>query len=290
MIDRAATLPTIKSNPLPGETKGQFILNIADLTKGTKEYKGFGEELSLDFGEWSEAAENCFRFHQMQDKDGNNGEYARWWSAHFRFFHTQEDKISQYEAWKELELKLRREYRTEPTKFDVNHYATKYEAAKTGFELKALIREQGCSYTKDNTYHKDNSQHLSHRGYRFPGPPTQPRDMRSFPVQPSFPSGSRSSHPACCLLCGEKGHPVPKHYNDGNTSPKFPDGKPSWAKVANGKLCTPNGKEICINYNVSGTNTNCHHAEGGRVHVCSFCGSKLHYAFAWICRTCPSTD
>ncbi|KAF8806492.1 hypothetical protein BYT27DRAFT_7101578, partial [Phlegmacium glaucopus] len=28
MIDHAATLPTIKSNPLPGETKGQFILNI----------------------------------------------------------------------------------------------------------------------------------------------------------------------------------------------------------------------------------------------------------------------
>ncbi|KAF8802614.1 hypothetical protein BYT27DRAFT_7111984, partial [Phlegmacium glaucopus] len=28
LIDHAATLPTIKSNPLPGETKGQFILNI----------------------------------------------------------------------------------------------------------------------------------------------------------------------------------------------------------------------------------------------------------------------
>ena len=35
IIDQAATLPTIKSNPLPGETKGQFILNISDMTKGT---------------------------------------------------------------------------------------------------------------------------------------------------------------------------------------------------------------------------------------------------------------
>ena len=78
IIDQAATLPTIKSNPLSGETKGQFILNISDMTKGTKGCKAFGDELSLDFGEWSEAAQNCFRFHQMQDKDGDMGSYATW--------------------------------------------------------------------------------------------------------------------------------------------------------------------------------------------------------------------
>ena len=68
--------------------------------KGTRDHKGFGEELSLDFSEWSEAAENCFWFHQMQDKDGDTGDYACWWSSHFKFFHAQEDKINQYEAWK----------------------------------------------------------------------------------------------------------------------------------------------------------------------------------------------
>jgi hypothetical protein len=51
IIDHATTLPTTKSNPLPGETKGQFILNISDMIKGTKTCKSFGEELSLDFGE-----------------------------------------------------------------------------------------------------------------------------------------------------------------------------------------------------------------------------------------------
>ena len=116
IIDQATTLPTIKSNPLSGETKGQFILNISDMTKGTKGCKAFGDKLSLDFGEWSEAAQNCFRFHQMQDKDGDMGSYAIWWSSHFNFFNVQEDKISQYNAWKDLELKLHREYQTEPTK------------------------------------------------------------------------------------------------------------------------------------------------------------------------------
>jgi hypothetical protein len=51
LIDHAATLPTTKLNLLLGETKAQFILNIADLTKGTQENEGFGDELSLDFGE-----------------------------------------------------------------------------------------------------------------------------------------------------------------------------------------------------------------------------------------------
>jgi hypothetical protein len=180
LIDHAATLPTTKLNPLPGETKGQFILNIADLTKGTRECKGFGEELSLDFGEWSEAAENCFRFHQMQDKDGDNGEYARWWSAHFKFFHAQEDKISQYEAWKDLDLKLRCEYRTEPTRFDINHYAAKYEAMKTTFELKALIKEQTLNGVKDFPYRRDDAHRQPYRSARPAGPSTtQFRDTRN---------------------------------------------------------------------------------------------------------------
>ncbi|KAF8185417.1 hypothetical protein BJ912DRAFT_852729, partial [Pholiota molesta] len=52
IIDQVATLPTVKSNPLPGDSKGSFILNVTELTKK------FGEELSLDFGQWSEAAKN----------------------------------------------------------------------------------------------------------------------------------------------------------------------------------------------------------------------------------------
>ena len=284
LIDHAATLPTTKSNPLPGETKGQFILNIAELTKGTQDHKGFGEELSLDFGEWSEAAQNCFRFHQMQDKDGDNGDYARWWSSHFKFFHAQEDKISQYDAWKDLDLKLRREYRTEPTKFDVHHYATKYEAAKTAFEIKALIN-------KDLPQRKDNAYRQPYRGGKPSSSSTsQLRDSRNFNQTASFPPGNRSTHLACCLLCGETGHSVGKHFSDSNHPTKFPDGKPIWAKIANGKLCGPNNKEICINYNISGGSNNCTHSEGVRTHCCAFCGSKTHHAFSWTCRTRPSPN
>jgi hypothetical protein len=279
IIDQAATLPTTKSNPLPGETKGQFILNISDMIKGAKGCKSFGEELSLDFGEWSEAAQNCFRFHQMQDRDGDMGPYATWWSSHFNFFNAQEDKISQYNAWRELELKLRREYRTEPTKFDIHHYAMKYEAAKTTYELKLLIERQTSPLAppKDAPSRKDGFFRPSSRGGKTPGDHHQ-----------SFPQGSRQRHPVCCILCGELEHAVSKHYNDGNTASKFPDGKPTWAKITNGSLCASNGKEICINYNVRGSNVICSHPDGARAHICSYCGSKSHYAFAWVCRSRPA--
>ena len=281
IIDQAATLPTIKSNPLPGETKGQFILNISDMTRGTKGCKSFGDELSLDFGEWSEAAQNCFRFHQMQDKDGDLGPYATWWSSHFNFFNSQEDKISQYQAWKELELKLRREYRTEPTKFDTNHYAMKYEAAKSTYELKLLIEKQHLPPIppKDFPPRKDGFPRSSSRGGKAPGDHHQP-----------FPQGSRSRHPTCCILCGELDHAISKHYNDGHAATKTPDGKPTWARILDGSLCAPNGKEICINYNIRGSAASCSHADGARAHICSYCGSKLHHAFSWQCRARPKRD
>ena len=277
IIDQAATLLTRKSNLLPGETKGQFILNISDMIKGAKGCKSFGEELSLDFGEWSEAAQNCFRFHRLQDKDGNMGPYATWWSSHFNFFNVQEDKISQYNAWKDLELRLHCEYRTEPMKFDINHYAMKYEAAKTTYKLRLLIENQNSSSTpvKDGTSCKDGFS-CSSRGEKAPGNHHQ-----------SFLHGSKSRHQFCCILCGELDHAVGKHYNDGNTTTKFPDGKPTWAKISNGALCTPNGKEICINFNICGVFVTCSHSDGARAHICSYCGSKSHHAFAWVCRSRP---
>jgi hypothetical protein len=217
----------------------------------------------------------------MQDRDGDSGPYATWWSDHFNFFNTQEDKITQYNAWKDLELKLRCEYRTEPTKFDITHYAMKYEAAKMAYELKLLIEKQYTASTstsfRDAPPRKDGFRPFSGaRGGKNLGDPNQP-----------FPHGSKPRHPVCCLLCGELDHPVNKHYGDGSTTTKFPDGKPTWAKVSNNTICTPNGKELCINFNLRGPNAPCTHADGGKTHVCSFCGSKSHHAFAWICRIRP---
>ena len=193
------------------------------------------------------------------------------------FFNAQEDKITQYNTWKDLELKLCREYRTKPTKFDIDHYAMKYKTAKTTHELKLLIEKQTFPVSqKDILPSREGSSRSSFCGGRGS------RDHHQ-----SFQQGSRSHHPVCCILCGELDYPVSKHYNDGITVTKFADGKPTWAKVSNNSISAPNGKEVCINYNIQGPTATCSHADGAKAHLCSFCGSKSHNAFAWVCRQQP---
>ncbi len=58
LMDHASTLATMKANPNPGESKGTWILDIPGLSVM------FGEELSISYSEYSEAAPNCFRFHK----------------------------------------------------------------------------------------------------------------------------------------------------------------------------------------------------------------------------------
>ena len=70
-IDHAATVPTIKSNPREGESKGFFILDVLKLTVL------FGAETSIDFDQWHEAAPNCFRFQMSRDNEKLNWDPPR---------------------------------------------------------------------------------------------------------------------------------------------------------------------------------------------------------------------
>ena len=280
IIDHAATLPTIKSNPREGESKGSFILDVPKLTVL------FGAETSIDFGQWHEAAANSFRFQMSRDKNGNAGTYAQWWSHHFGFFNAQEDKIDMYDAWKHLELKFRREYRTQPTQYDPQYYAAQYELCKSEYRAEKRLKDMFMQMNRSTNARDDNS-----RGYSNSNRGTRSFVPRSRGIpSSSFQSGSRrSSLPICCLLCAEKGHPVSEHLNGAVPVPtKASDGKPLWAKVINAVLCTPDGRTICINFNIRGSQACSHTTKDERVHLCSFCGSKNHHAFSWTCRTRPS--
>src|SRR6266567_6016461 len=112
LIDEASTLPTIKSNPLPGESKGIYILDIDKLSVR------FGKELSLTCSQWSEAAVNMFRFQQARDEVGDEGEHAAWFDNHFNFFNVHKDRDKLYEAWKVVELKLRKDHRSQNLAFN----------------------------------------------------------------------------------------------------------------------------------------------------------------------------
>ncbi|KAF8151433.1 hypothetical protein B0H34DRAFT_626602, partial [Crassisporium funariophilum] len=125
IIDNAAMLNTVKSNPLDGASKGLQILDIAKLSNK------LGSELSLTCSQWVEAGWQMYRFQQERDRDGPNGSFARWYSNHFNFFNSQIDKDETYEAWKSLELDLRQEFRRQKKEYSAAHYAERYLIAKS---------------------------------------------------------------------------------------------------------------------------------------------------------------
>ena len=181
IIDHAAILPTIKLNPREGESKGSFILDVPKLTSL------FGAEMTIDFGQWHEAAANCYRFQMSRDKNGNAGTYAQWWSHHFSFFNAQEDKIDMYDAWKHLELKFRREYRTQPTQYDPNYYVAQYELCKSEYRAEKRMKDMFAQLNRSTNARDDNVQgnFNNNRGTR----PFAPRSRGRF--SSSFQAGSR---------------------------------------------------------------------------------------------------
>ena len=188
ITDEAATLPTVKSNPLPGETKGTMILDIDKLSLK------LGREKELTCSQWTEAASNYFRFQQERDSEGDNGAFSTRWDQHFTFFHTQIDKDEHYDAWKSVEFDLRQEYRSQPTNFDADYYMAKYDLAKSESKTLALVKEMMAR--KPDTQPRDRST----RGYggfgRNANLPTRSRTDRN--PSSSFPSGSTRSPSSAC--------------------------------------------------------------------------------------------
>ncbi|KAK0504944.1 hypothetical protein EDD18DRAFT_318988 [Armillaria luteobubalina] len=96
LIDDSSALLMTKTNPKAGETKGSFIL---DVEKAWSKMRCGTKEADMTYGQWHEAADNCFRFNAGCDKVGEEGPYAKWWENHFGFFDSQNDKIEQFPAW-----------------------------------------------------------------------------------------------------------------------------------------------------------------------------------------------
>jgi hypothetical protein len=224
IISEASTLPTIKSNPKPGETKGISILDVDKLTVR------FGAELSLSFSQWSEAAQNMYNFQRERDGDGGDGPHGRWFGDHFDFFNTLEKKDDLYDEWKAAELKFRQEHWATYGEFVPQRYESAFALTEKKSEVMAEVRammsaaipsSKGSSFTREPFGNKNN------RGSFNPRSSDRPQSSSS----QSFPSGSgRSSSNADCLICGERGHDSRIH-NNATSPPKFKDGKPTWAKL-----------------------------------------------------------
>ncbi|KAF8969058.1 hypothetical protein BDZ97DRAFT_1654333 [Flammula alnicola] len=100
----ASMLPTVKTNPNPGETKGISILDIEKLSAC------FGKELTLDCSQCTEAAGNMYLFQKERDEPNTQEAHSEWYNLHFGFYHSQTTKIKLYNTWKADELKFHQEH------------------------------------------------------------------------------------------------------------------------------------------------------------------------------------
>jgi hypothetical protein len=271
----ASTLATTKTNPNPGETKGNVILDIEKLSMR------FGKELSLSCSQWTEAAGNMYLFQKERDEEGTSEAHSAWYNDHFCFYTSQDTKDELYNAWKADELKFRQEHWAKYGEYDAARYYQAYKLSEKQQEMMVDIRGMISSSAPTKSSFSSTANKLL--------PKLTPRSSQSRPSQP-FQSGSgrSSSSTPDCLICAERGHDATQHA-DSTTPIKFKsDGKSVWAKYTDHNLLSPDNRIICISWNLRGDRGHpCSHKDE-RVHLCSFCGSKHHNAFSWICRLRPA--
>ena len=279
LIDEASTLPMIKSNPLPGESKGIYILDIEKLSAC------FGKELSIMCSQWGEAALNMFKFQQSWDKLGNTGEHTAWYDSHFNFFNVQQDQDELYEAWKGTELELHRDHHSQNLAFNAADHNAAFSRAKSEYKLclefQALVASSSSLGLKlPQTANRGDMKYTKFK----------PLGSHSnFTLQPFLSGSGRSSSSSSssnCLICSKKGHTVFLHL-DSPMPVKFLDGKPTWLKCTSHGLVMPNNRSLCINWNVRGDKAPqefaCTHRKDEHAHLCSFCSKQGHYALSWEC-------
>jgi hypothetical protein len=265
IIDHASTLPTKRANGKSDGKKGPVIIDVEKLAEK------LGRELSIDYGQYTQASHQFYRFQSLRDAV-TDGSWTKCWYLHFQFFESRHDAEEFYPYWKESELQLRRDRRSLLLDYNENQYDLLYSQAKNNATLLKLIQD------RDIKPRYDAARRFTPK--RFEDYPRKSEDSSRKP----FPAGGgKSTASLTCILCAERGHSVFSHPS---SQTKFPDGKSLWAKIVNNRPCTPDNRDICINFNLGLQRTCTHGAE--RAHICSFCGSKGHHALSWTCRSGPN--
>lgn len=263
IVTKLSKVPLTRVNPREGESKGRLVLDIDKLSEQ------FGEELSpvFTYAKYLEAASYYVRFQSSRDVhfDANTGEGNGTWSSvwidHFAFFSSQPDADPLYPYWRTCEYELRTNILVGKASYDFATYQQHFLIARSHAMPKPTTADSSISRTSNGK-----------QFFRSEG-----KNTRSNKKLPS-PKGKGS--PSCLACCGK--HTI-FHHLSGNLPDTYPDGKSTWCRTADSKLLHPDGREICIIFNLGNfTTKSCDH-DSERIHVCSFCGNN-HPALSWQCR------
>jgi hypothetical protein len=272
LIDHLALLP-VRKVEADGIHKKGAILDVEKCSKI------LGDELSLSFGQYTEAATQMYNFQAQRDKDSpDDGEtWTQFWELHFLFFENQHDAEEYYEEWKHVELDLRRERWSYGYAYDAEHYVQRYMTAKNNMIQRLRFEEE--MNRRESKWRAQLDSKPRNRDFVSSGHPSRFNNNKPFPE-----AGSRPSVASSCVLCADRSHSVFNHPRD---KTKFADGKPLWAKW-NGKILTsPDGRELCLRFNIGGGQYCGFYKDrhgDSRLHVCSFCGDRSHHALSWTCK------
>ncbi|KAF8804794.1 hypothetical protein BYT27DRAFT_7106168, partial [Phlegmacium glaucopus] len=157
----AATLPTIKTNPNPGETKGISIIDVDKLSAR------FGKELSLTCSQWTEAAGNMYLFQKERDAVDTGDSHSDWYNDHFNFYLSQRFKVRLYDAWKTDEFKFRQEHWANYGAFEGYRYEQAFALSEKQFEMMAEIRDLMATTNKPS-FSRDNGNLQPTKSNRYP--------------------------------------------------------------------------------------------------------------------------
>ena len=185
----ASTIPTMKTNPNPGKTKGTVILDIEKLSTC------FGKELSLSCSQWTESAGNMYLFQKEQDEEGTGEAHSSWYNNHFCFYTSQDTKDELYDTWKSDKLKFHQEHWAKYREFDASCYYQAYKPSKKQQEMMADV----CGMMVLSAPKASFSATIAKLTPKLTPCSSQPRSSQPFP---SGSSQSSSSMPDC-LICAE---------------------------------------------------------------------------------------
>ncbi|KZT21114.1 hypothetical protein NEOLEDRAFT_1182034 [Neolentinus lepideus HHB14362 ss-1] len=239
-------------------------------------------EHALSTGQWREAADNWLRFCAVVGAD----DFVQRWRDHFDWLIRQPYFEQRWPTFREMDIRLRRQYRTLPFAFNPMFYQMKFT------EISELIRD-GVIQVGQLAPAPSGRQGQSSRGAPAqaggaqPVPAGRTRGGGAGPAQGRAPfrmGGGGDPSTSICLVCTRKGHMVP-----GCTAAQFAGGGQVFAEARNGSLfARGRDEEICRRWNAAGPNSCRQTDHPARRHICSFCGSGDHHAFSWSCKAKPN--
>ncbi len=179
------------------------------------------------------------------------------------------------------ELNLRRQYRLNPFVFSRKVYAAEICSQK-----KLIRKENKRVHKEKDRQHNKRERALQKRLDDLSKRPPLSSSSSSSPSGPSssFCAPSNTSRDVC-LMCAWKGHRILNCLYQ-----TFEGGKETLCLFVEGRfLQTRDGRRICTSFNIVGSagRKPCRHAPT-LLHLCSFCMSSEHHAFAFRCRSRPS--